>query len=131
MLKGAIEGRQGVVSEVKYNKAKWLLVIFLIFSGILANYHYNGQPWPLRLLAWLFLLGVLTAILLQTSQGKKAYHFAVESRMELRKVVWPTHRETLQTTLFVVAMVIVLALILWGIDGASVWLIGSLTGQRG
>ena len=131
MLKGLTEGRQGVVSEVKYNKIKWLLAILLSFAGISANYHYNGQPWPLRLLAWIVLLGVLAVILLQTFQGKKACHFAVESRMELRKVVWPTYRETMQTTLFVVAMVIVLALILWGIDGASVWLIGSLTGQRG
>lgn len=115
----------------KLDWLKWIAAIFLIIAGLIVNYHYNTQPWPLRLLGWLFLLGIIAAIIFQTHQGKKALHFARESRMELRKVFWPTRQETLQTTLFVAVMVIVLALILWGIDGVLMWLIGWLTGQRG
>ena len=110
---------------------KWLVVFFLLIAGIIANYHYNSQPWPLRLLGWLFLLAIVITISLQTLQGKRALEFARESRMELRKVFWPTRQEVVQTTLVVAAMVIVLALVLWGVDSLLMWLIGWLTGQRG
>jgi preprotein translocase subunit SecE len=115
----------------KYDWLKWLVVIFLLITGLIANYHYNYQPWPLRLLGWLFLLAVMAAIVFQTRQGKQVIDIARESRMELRKVFWPTRQETIQTTIFVAIMVVVLALILWGIDSVLMWLIGWLTGQRG
>lgn len=110
---------------------KWVLAIILFSSGIVLNYYYNSQPWPLRLLVWLVLLGIIIAILLQTKQGKLALDFTRESRIELRKVYWPNRQETIQTTLVVAAMVVFLALILWGIDSVLMWLIGWLTGQRG
>jgi preprotein translocase subunit SecE len=118
-------------SSTKLDWLKWLIATLLIISGLVANYYYNDQPWPLRLLGWLFLLGVVAALASQTFQGKRALIFARESRMELRKVFWPTRQETMQTTLFVAIMVVVLALVLWGIDSILMWLIGWLTGQRG
>jgi preprotein translocase subunit SecE len=110
---------------------KWLIAVVLLFAGLGANYYYNYQPWPLRLLAWLFLLGIIAAVLFQTRQGKQALEFARESRIELRKVFWPTRQEVMQTTLVIAAAVVILALLLWGMDGALMWLIGWLTGQRG
>lgn len=118
-------------SSSKLDWIKWLVAFFLLIAGIVANYVYNEQPWPLRLAAWLFLLGIIIALLLQTHQGRQALVFARESRIELRKVFWPTRQETVQTTFFIAIMVVVLALILWVIDGALMWLIGWLTGQRG
>jgi preprotein translocase subunit SecE len=115
----------------KYDQLKWLAVTFLLLTGVIASYYYSGQPWPLRLLGWLFLLGIVAGIILQTHQGRRVLNFARESRIELRKMVWPTYQETVQTTVFIAIMVIVLALILWGIDGVLMWLIGWLTGQRG
>jgi preprotein translocase subunit SecE len=117
--------------STRYDWIKWTAVIVLIIAGIVANNYYNDQPWPLRLLGWLFLLAVAVAISLQTRIGKQALIFTRESRMELRKVFWPTRQETVQTTIFVVAMVVVLALILWGVDSILMLLIGWLTGQRG
>lgn len=117
--------------ETTFDWLKWLVIAILVVAGIVANYYYSTQPWPLRLLAWLFLLSIVTAIALQTRQGKLALSFARESRIELRKVFWPTRQETIQTTLFVAAMVVILALVLWGIDSMLMWLIGWLTGQRG
>lgn len=110
---------------------KWLVATVLFTAGLIANYYYNYQPWPLRLLGWLILLGIIAAILLQTRQGKQALEFARESRIELKKVFWPTRQETIQTTLIVGAMVVILALILWGIDSVLMLVIGWLTGQRG
>jgi preprotein translocase subunit SecE len=110
---------------------KWIAAIILFAAGLGANYYYSYQPWPLRLLGWLVLLGIIAGILLQTRHGKLALSFVRESRIELRKVYWPTRQETMQTTLVVGAMVVVLALLLWGMDGILMWLIGWLTGQRG
>jgi preprotein translocase subunit SecE len=118
-------------NETKLDWLKWLIVIVLIVAGLVANYYYSQQPWPLRLLGWLFLLGVAGGIAALTRQGKQVINFARESRMELRKVVWPTRQETVQTTLVIGAVVIILALVLWFIDGVLVWAVGWLTGQRG
>src|SRR5579872_3799734 len=91
-------------NTASYNWVKWLIVGLLLIAGLIANYYYNYQPWPLRLLAWLFLLAVVAGVASQTDQGRKALEFARESRMELRKVFWPTRQEVVQTTLVVAAM---------------------------
>ncbi|MES2217756.1 MAG: preprotein translocase subunit SecE [Pseudomonadota bacterium] len=117
--------------ETKLNGLKWFLVAVLIVAGLAANYYYNQLQWPLRLLAWLFLLAVSAAVVFQTTQGKQLVEFARESRMELRKVVWPTRQETIQITLLIAGVVVLLALILWGVDGILLRVVGWLTGQRG
>ncbi|EKD74941.1 MAG: protein translocase subunit [uncultured bacterium] len=117
--------------QKSFDWLKWLIVLILFVAGLVVNYYYSSLPWPLRLLGWLFLLGIMAGVASQTRQGKLAISFARESRIELRKVFWPTRQETMQTTLFVAAMVVILALILWGIDSVLMWLIGWLTGQRG
>lgn len=110
---------------------KWLVISSLLVVGLIVNYYYSAQPWPLRLLGWLLLVIIVLVVASQTQQGKQTLNFAREARIELRKVYWPTRQETIQTTLIVGAMVIVLALILWGIDGILMWLISWLMGQRG
>ena len=62
---------------------------------------------------------------------KKLQHlwrFLQETRGELRKVVWPTRRETVQTTLIVIVMALVSSLFLWGVDSMMLWIIKFLTG---
>ena len=49
----------------------------------------------------------------------------------MRKVVWPTRHETFQTTLIVIGIVIVFAIIMWGVDVFLIWAVGLLTGQGG
>jgi preprotein translocase subunit SecE len=118
-------------SETKLNWLKWLVVAVLVVAGIAANYYYSQQPWPLRLLGWLFILAIASAVAFQTSQGKQIIDFARESKIELRKVVWPTRQETIQITFLIAGVVVLLALVLWGIDGVLLRVIGWLTGQRG
>jgi preprotein translocase subunit SecE len=117
--------------ETKLNWLKWFLVATIIIAGLAANYYYNQLQWPLRLLAWLFLLALSAGVISQTTQGKQLVDFARDSRMELRKVVWPTRQETIQITLLIAGVVVLLALILWGIDGILLRVVGWLTGQRG
>src|SRR5215469_16025550 len=90
-----------IPGKTSFDWLKWLLAIMLIIAGLVANYYYNTQPWPLRALGGLVLAIIVIAVSLQTQQGKNFLEFARESRMELRKVFWPTRQETIQTTLVV------------------------------
>ena len=122
---------RGSAGTMGFDWIKWLVVIVMLLAGIAANHFYNDVAWSFRVLGWLGLSVVTFAVSLQTTQGKAALEFFRESRIELRKVFWPTRQETLQVTFLVVAAVAVLALVLWGMDGVLVWLMGWLTGQRG
>lgn len=113
------------------DKLKWFAVFALLAAGLTANYYYASQPLAFRLIGWLILAIVLALIFFQTERGQQLWALGSEARAEMRKVVWPTRQETLQTTLIVVAMVIIVALFLWGIDSFLLWAIGLLTGQRG
>lgn len=117
--------------EPKFDWFKWLLVLIILLAGIVANHYYSETSWILRSLIGVVLVGLVGIIVFRTQKGKVFLGFFRDSRMELRKVIWPTREETMQTTLVVAAMVIILALLLWGMDSILVWIIGWLTGQHG
>jgi preprotein translocase subunit SecE len=108
-----------------------VLIVLILLAGVMVNHYYAQQPWPLRLLAWLVLCCVVLGVAWRTRQGQRAAGFARDARAELRKVTWPTRQETIQTTLIVAVLVVVFALILWGVDGMLTWAVGVLIGQRG
>lgn len=127
--KGGNHTRQEPANQ--YDRFKWSLVFLVTAVAIVANVLFAQIAWPIRLAIGLVVSAGLVAILLQTKQGARAWEFVQGARGELRKVSWPTRQETVQTTVVVVVMVIVTALVLWGIDALFMWLIASLTGQRG
>lgn len=111
--------------------AKWILVALLLIGGIVANTYFNQVNWAIRTAIGLLDVVAIAFIIFQTASGRVFWRFVQAARVELRKVVWPTRQETMQTTLMVVAMVVVTALVLWGLDTLFFWLVGLLTGQRG
>lgn len=117
--------------EARLDWLKWLVALVFLLAGLIGNHYYSDVSMPLRTLVWLAVLSIAGFVALKTQKGKWVIEFFRDSRMELRKVVWPAREETTQTTLVVAVMVVILALILWGMDGILVWLIGWLTGQRG
>ena len=74
------------------------------------------------------MVSVVLGVALQTEKGAWAWNLAKEARVEIRKVVWPTTQETTQTTLIVVGVVIVVALILWGLDSSLSWGVRGIIG---
>lgn len=114
---------------IRFNSFKWIVIVALFIAGIFANDYFVGQPVALRLAGWVVLVVILALLAFQTTQGQKTWEFLQEARVELRKVVWPTRQETMQTTLIIIGMVGVTALFLWGIDSLLLWLVGFLTGQ--
>ncbi|NVJ50161.1 MAG: preprotein translocase subunit SecE [Gammaproteobacteria bacterium] len=72
------------------------------------------------------LIALALLIASTTGKGKNAVEFAKESRMEVRKVVWPTRQEAIQTTLIIVLFVVLIALFLWGVDSLLGWGVSSV-----
>ena len=89
---------------------------------------YATEPLFYRALAGVVLLAMAVVVMLQTAMGKAVWDLAKESRVEIRKVVWPTRQETIQTTMIVVGVVIFVAFVLWLLDSGLSWLIKLLIG---
>ncbi|RXK34382.1 preprotein translocase subunit SecE [Arsenophonus endosymbiont of Bemisia tabaci Asia II 3] len=113
-----------------FDVAKWVLVAILLVIAIVGNYYFRQCNLALRVIAVVAIAALAGGIALWTAKGKATLAFAREARIEMRKVIWPTRQETLQTTLFVAAVTAVMALILWGLDGILVRLVSFITGLR-
>ena len=113
------------LNEIRNNRRTPLAVIA---AGVYANSVYGGVTLIYRALVGVALAGIVVAIGLQTEKGSAAWALAKESRVEVRKVVWPTRQETTQTTLIVVAVVLFVSLVLWGLDSSLSLAIKSLIG---
>ncbi|MFT5484004.1 MAG: preprotein translocase subunit SecE [Halieaceae bacterium] len=115
-------------SSSRFDTGKWLLVVVLIVAGIVGNSFYADQALLYRLLALLAISAVGIFVALQTAQGAAFWTLTKGSRTEIRKVVWPTRQEAIQTTMIVVVFVLVVAMILWGLDTLLGWLVSLIIG---
>ena len=107
---------------------KWIVVFVLLAAAVVGNYLYGDMSVVIRAAGVVVVIAAALGVAATTSKGKVAISFAREARMEIRKVVWPTRQETMQVTLIVLAVSIVMALALWGIDGIMVRLVSFATG---
>ena len=107
---------------------KWLVVAALLAGGVFANWYYQDEMLLLRVAGLLATAAVAILLALQTERGKAIWSLLKEARTEVRRVVWPTNQETTQTTLVVIAIVFVFALILWGLDSLLGWIVSSIIG---
>jgi preprotein translocase subunit SecE len=114
--------------DSRFDLLKWLLVAALVIVGVVGNQYFSAEPILYRVLALLVVAALAGLIALQTSKGQAFWVLAKEARVEIRKVVWPTRQETTQTTLIVVAVVLVMALLLWGLDSLLGWLVSLIVG---
>jgi preprotein translocase subunit SecE len=103
----------------------------IIVVGIWAFYFFANYSLLLRVVGLLALSGGAVAIALTSQPGRQLWRFASDSRMEVRKVVWPTRQETIQTTLIVMVMVFLLGVLLWLFDLVLMAILRFLTGQGG
>lgn len=114
--------------EKKQDIAKWTIAIVFFVFALVLNYHFSHIALPLRWIAWIGVFSILISLTLWTTQGKTARLFLGDARMELRKVVWPSHQETMQTTGLIILLVLIFALIMWALDSVMLFIIGKLTG---
>lgn len=101
----------------------------IFLAALVAFYFFSEYSTLVRVAGLLIAVGVAFGIAVTTSQGSNLVGFVRESRMELRKIVWPTRSETLQTSLAVIVMVIIMGVFLWLLDVLLLWVVRLLTGQ--
>jgi preprotein translocase subunit SecE len=111
------------------NTAKLVIAILLVIAGVAGFYLLDNQSAWLR---WLVVVAglVLGAVVIAFSQyGADLKQFIALSRIELRKIVWPSRQETGMTTLVVLGFVLVAGLFFWGLDVVLAWATQALTKQ--
>ncbi len=108
---------------------KWLVVFALVGAGVFGNWYYQDQFVVLYRVVGLLVLGFAALLMVvQTQKGRAAWDLMKDARGEIRRVVWPTRQETLQTTMIVLVLVLVFSLILWLLDSGLSWLVSSVIG---
>ncbi len=113
------------------DKVKLAAAILIVIAGVAGYYVLANQATWMR---WLPVLGslVLAAVVVGFSRyGIEFRRFVELARVELRKIVWPTRQETLQTTLVVFGFVIVAGVFFWVLDLVLAWATKALTGTGG
>jgi preprotein translocase subunit SecE len=112
---------------------KLIVALVLLLAGIIFYYYFATEPYKLVFAYRVggLLVGVALGLALasQTDIGRRTWFFLKDSRMEVRKMVWPTRQETMQTTIAVIIMVVLLGVFLFLLDLLFVWLLGGITGQ--
>ncbi len=110
------------VDTIKLASAAVLLAI-----AIAAFYYFSNLLTLVRVIGLLAAAGVAVAIVATTELGGRLFGFVQDSRVELRKVVWPSRAETLQVSLTVIILVLLVGVFLWLVDMFLFWVVRSLT----
>ena len=107
---------------------RWASAGTLLAAGVGGFYYFADQALLYRALGMVAMFAGSAAIALGSTHGQRFLGFMREARTEVRKMVWATRAETLQTSLVVFAAVIVMALLLWLLDRVLSWAISLLLG---
>ncbi|AOT09891.1 preprotein translocase subunit SecE [Pseudoalteromonas luteoviolacea] len=107
---------------------KWLVAVVLLTGAVVGNYMYADMSALVRAVGVVVAVGAALGIAATTEKGRTFIAFAKESRIEVRKVVWPTRQEATHTTFIVMIATVIMALVLWGLDGILFRIVGFLTG---
>lgn len=107
---------------------KWTITVLLLAAVVGGNSLYGEQTHiVLRVVVLLALVALAFVSAAFTEKGKTFIGFAKDARLEVRKVVWPTRQETVQTTLIVLVVSFICGLVLWGLDGVFVRVVSFIT----
>ena len=111
--------------------AKLAAAVALMVAAVAAFYWFADYSLLLRVLGLLAATGIALFVASQTLVGGRLLGFVSDARTEVRKVVWPTRQETVQTALIVFGVVIFMGIVLWLLDVLLLWAVRLLTGQGG
>ncbi len=108
---------------------KLLVSAAALIGGLYAYYYYEPQiAQALRVLMVLAGTAGGIGIAMTSTQGQRLWHFIQGSRVEIRKVVWPTKQETTQTAIAVFVFTLIMSLFFWALDSGLLWLTRTLVG---
>jgi len=121
-----VETGAGVLEIVKLALAAAILV-----GGIVGYYAYEEQSLLVAVSVVLLAVAIAIAVFMQSERGRELWKFIQGARIEIRKVIWPTRAEAMQTTLTVFVFVLILGIFFWLLDMGLLWITKLLTGQGG
>ena len=105
---------------------KLMTAILVLIAGVVGFYYFEDESQLLRVLGMLGIAVVAFLIAATSEPGRRSLGFVKDARVEVRKVVWPTRQETLQTTIAVLFMVFLVAIMLWLFDMFLGWGVSKL-----
>lgn len=109
---------------------KWGVIFLILAGAVVGNYMYSELSVLTRAIAVVAAVILAGIIAMQTEKGRTAVLFAKEARTEVRKVVWPTRQEAVQTTGIVIVATFIMSLVMWGLDSVLFWVVGFITGLQ-
>lgn len=113
------------------DKIKLSVAFLLVVAGIVGFYYLQESAAVLRIVSVLLGLLLASAVAWTSEPGKRFFGFAKDSVAEAKRVVWPTRKETMQTTGVVVLFAVVMALFLWAVDASLLLVVNKLMGRVG
>jgi len=118
------------VEQVEYrlDGLKWLLVVVLAAAGVVGNSYYSEFAVLYRALALVAIAAAALFVTANTEKGSALLGVLREAYTEARRVVWPSRQETTQTTLIVLAVVLLMAVVLWLLDTLLGWAASQIIG---
>ena len=111
--------------------AKLAAAVGIALVGFVAYYYFGDASVALRSLGVLVAVGIAVFVALQSAQGQTLWRFIQAARTELRKVVWPTREETIQTTIAVLVFALIMGVFFWLLDLGLLYATSKITGQGG
>jgi preprotein translocase subunit SecE len=111
--------------------AKLAGAVAIALVGFVAYYYFGDASVALRSLGVLVAVGIAVFVALQSAQGQTLWRFIQAARTELRKVVWPTREETIQTTIAVLVFALIMGVFFWLLDLGLLYATSKITGQGG
>ncbi len=111
------------------DKIKIGMAVALLVAGIAAFYYWSESLMIIRVAAVIGGTVAGAVVFLTSTPGKEFYVYAQEAVEETKRVVWPTRKETLQTTGIVFAFVVVMAIFLWLVDAGLLWAVRQMMGR--
>jgi preprotein translocase subunit SecE len=113
------------------DKVKLAVAILLVAAGVAGYYVLGNQAAWLRWLAVAAGIVLAVIVIAVSKYGSDLRQFMADSRIELRKIIWPNRQETGRMTLVVIVFLFVAGIFFWGLDLALAWATRALTGQGG
>jgi preprotein translocase subunit SecE len=118
------------IENLKSGSDQWktILAILIVVAG-LALYYVNPLEFNAltKVLVTLVVFAIAVTVFVKSDQGDRFVHFLKETRIELRKVVWPTRQETIKTTGIIMIAVVIVAIFLWIVDAFFTWGVQSIS----
>jgi len=111
--------------------AKLALAVIILLAGLVGYYYFVDSPTLLRALGVVVAVVAALGVAFTSIRGQLIWRFIQGSRVELRKVVWPTREETIQTTLVVLIFSLIGGVFFWLLDLVLLYLTTRITGQGG